>query len=171
MSEIASTNVVISGDAITAGSSPIFFAKSGRVAPITLAKIIVKASDIATVRDTVRVTALFPKRIPSISKTLRKVATPRAREQSTPTRSSFQITRKISENSTSEREILLVTVTDDCPPELPPVPIIIGMNRTRTAGSADSKPASIALDKVEESISIRSHGIRDFQIEKTSVLR
>ena len=42
MSEMASTIVVIRGDAITAGSSPIFFARIGKTAPIIFATIIVR---------------------------------------------------------------------------------------------------------------------------------
>ena len=41
---MASTSVVINGDAITAGSNPIFFASSGSVEPIIFATIIVSAT-------------------------------------------------------------------------------------------------------------------------------
>ena len=43
--EHVSTNVVISGDAIMAGSRPIFFANSGSVQPINLAITIVTTSE------------------------------------------------------------------------------------------------------------------------------
>ena len=83
----------------------------------------------------------------------------------------FNIIGTILRLSISPSDILRITVTDTCEPELPPASISIGTKRTSTAGSADSKPVRIALDMVEEIISIKSQGIRDFQIENTSVLR
>ena len=93
----ASTNVVINGLAITAGSNPIFLASIGKVHPITFATIIainsVEQTTIPTKTSTL-----------SINISFKKFAITNVNPQSTATLTSFQITFKISENSISFKD-------------------------------------------------------------------
>ena len=60
-------------------------------------------------------------------------------------------------------------VTDDCEPELPPVPMSIGMNAVSTIEAArlDSNELMIIPVNVAEIMSMRSHGIRLIKISHT----
>ena len=149
---------------MTAGSKPRRLASIGRVQPMSLAMTMVKKMVSATTDATV---ASFR----SSSITLPKTTTPRVRAHRTDTRSSFQITRSQSANSTSPRDIARIMVTDACPPELPPVSISIGMNRVRAAlaARASSKKPRMVPVKVAEIISSSSQGMRCFQVSTTPV--
>ena len=114
------------GDAMTAGSKPIFLASSGSVQPTTLAANTVTTSVRQMTSATVMVMG-FPKIILSTSMSLTKFAAASVAPQMTATRISFQMTRKRSENSISSSEIPRMTVTLACEPQLPPVSISIGI--------------------------------------------
>ena len=75
----------------------------------------------------------------------------------------------MSEKVISPVDNPLITVTDDCDPQLPPVPISIGIYAVRTmqADKRFSKEEIIRLVNVEDIISIKSHGNLAFQIENT----
>lgn len=90
----ASTNVVINGLTITAGSKPAFFASRGKEQPISFAIVIVHTKVKLTTRFIASVTL-------SINISLKKLAMARVIPQRIATRISFQITFKMSLNSTS----------------------------------------------------------------------
>ena len=92
-SEIASTIVVMSGDAMTAGSNPIFAATSGSVQPTSFAK--------QTTRTRVMHTmiAILSSRW-SRTRSFTKLVSERVSPQRIATRISFQIVLKMSPNST-----------------------------------------------------------------------
>ena len=64
-------------------------------------------------------------------------------------------------------------VTDTCAPAFPPVPMSIGMNAVNAAQdtSASSKDWRMREVNVEESIRMRSHGIRAFHRANTGLRR
>ena len=64
-----------------------------------------------------------------------------------------------------------MTAVELCEPELPPVPISIGMKPVSTAHfeSASSKPVIIMLVNVADSIRNISQGMRRFHISRTPV--
>ena len=102
----ASTIVVINGLAITAGSNPTFFAKSGSIHPTIFARI--------TVNIMVRATTIAIIGVPpSIKITFSYVAIASTTPQIIATRNSFQIILNMSLNSISSRESPRITVTDD----------------------------------------------------------
>ena len=125
-SEIASTTVVMNGEAMTAGSKPIFLASSGSVQPTSLAANTVTISVRQMTAATVIVMGL-PKIILSTSSSLTKFAALSTAAQSTATRISFQMTRRRSENSISSSEMPRMTVTLACEPQFPPVSINMGI--------------------------------------------
>ena len=55
---------------------------------------------------------------------------------STATRISFQMTRRVSENSTSPRDRPRMTATEAWVPLLPPVPVSMGMKAIRAEQAA-----------------------------------
>ena len=65
-----------------------------------------------------------------------------------------------------------MTAVDACAPELPPVPISMGMKATSPActASISSNFVSIMLVKVADSIRNISHGMRFFHISSVPVL-
>lgn len=71
----------------------------------------------------------------------------------------------------SPSERLRMTAVELCEPELPPVPISIGMKPVSTAHfeSASSKPVIIMLVNVADSIRNISQGMRRFHISRTPV--
>ena len=105
-SESASTMVVINGLAITAGSNQIFFAISGSEQPTTFA--------IKTVTDNEMQTVAAIKTV-TLSKIiiLTKLQTAKTMPHITATRTSFQISFNISENSISFKDKLLIIATED----------------------------------------------------------
>ena len=104
-SDSASTIVVIKGLAITAGSSPIFLAISGRVHPTSFAA--------STVTSSVRhMTAETASPTRSISMNRAKLSTAIVTPHKSATRDSFHMTRNISRNSISSSDIPRMTVTD-----------------------------------------------------------
>ena len=102
--DIASTNVVINGLAITAGSKPNFLASIGREQPIILATTTVNTRVIQTTNATLVVT-------PSITNNLTKLAIARVAPITNETLISFQITLNISLNSISFNESPRIIVT------------------------------------------------------------
>ena len=100
-SEIASTMVVMNGDAITAGSKPSFSAKSGIMQPTTLAQTTVSTNVRHTVSATVGVIHVLPSTIPSKSMIFAKLTAARVMPQKSATRSSFHTTLRMSLNSIS----------------------------------------------------------------------
>ena len=164
--------VVIKGLAITAGSKPIFLASIGKEQPITFATITVKSNAMQTTAAT-RIVMSALSRSLSISSILTKVATARVSPQRTETLISFQITHTISLNSISPSDIPRITVTDAWLPELPPVPMSMGIKEVSTtcAARALSNPVIIIPVNVAETISRRSHGILESQICREDVLR
>ena len=72
------------------------------------------------------------------------------------------MTRRMSENSNSSRLKARIMVTEDWLPELPPVPISIGMKAVSAAWAANapSKEVMIIPVKVADTISSSSQGIR-----------
>ena len=143
----------------------------GSAAPISLANTMVRANETATARATITDTSGLPRSSLSIRTTLTKVATPTRAPAKMPTVNSLRMTLKRSLNSISPRERLRITVTEDCPPELPPVPIIIGTNKTSAADNASSNIVRIADDIVAENIRSKSHGSLAFKKSKAEVLR
>ena len=100
---------------------------------------------------------------------LTKLTAARAAPQSTATRISFQMTESMSRGSVSPMDRLRMTAVELCEPELPPVPMSIGMKPVSTAvlARASSKRVMIMLVKVAESIRNISQGMRRFQSSKT----
>ena len=118
--------VVIKGEAMTAGSKPTFFARSGRAQPTSFAAKTVKIRVRQMTAATVRVMGL-PKSSRSTSISFAKLAAESTTPQTRATRHSFQMTRKRSENSISPRERPRITVTLAWEPQLPPVSISMGI--------------------------------------------
>ena len=100
-----------------------------------------------------------------------KLTTARVRPHSKATRHSFHMTRSTSLGSVSPRDRLRMTAVEDWAPELPPVPISMGMKATSPActASISSKVVRIMLVKVAESIRNISQGMRFFHISKGPV--
>ena len=88
------------------------------------------------------------------------------------TRISFQRTISTSLGSVSPMERLRITAVEDWLPELPPVPISMGIKAMSAAcaARASSKDVKIMLVKVAESISSISQGRRFLKISVTGVL-
>ena len=167
-SATASMQVVMKGLAVTAGSSPILFARMGREQPMNFAQITTTASvrHITAATVTVRPGVLMMR----ISKryNFMKFTTERVMAHISETRNSFHITLKTSMKCMSPSESPLMMVTDACEPQLPPVPISIGMYAVKItrADSFFSNDEMIILVKVADIIRIRSQGKRAFHIEK-----
>ena len=163
--------VVMKGLAMTAGSSLSLSASIGSVQPTIFAQQTVSSIVTHTTAATRTVTASLPISRRSTSMILQKVAAARVAPQSTATRISFQMTWSRSENSTSPRDRLRMTVTLAWEPEFPPVSISIGMKTVSTTctASASSKLVRIMPVKVAETIRSSSQGMRFFQISKTPV--
>ena len=98
VSEIASTIVVISGLAMTAGSKPSLWARSGKKQPMAFAKRTTRISVEQTIRAICRPTR-------SNSMSFRKLHTESVTPQSAATRISFQRALSASSNSISLKEI------------------------------------------------------------------
>ena len=128
--EQVSTIVVISGDAIIAGSKCSFFASSGRMQPISFAKITVITSEIEM--TTASEKFLYISRILS----------PFASARITPTiieiRNSLNITLKISRKVMSPSAIPRIISVELCEPQLPPVSISIGIKDTKIGTAANA---------------------------------
>ena len=100
----ASTRVVMNGLTITAGSNPAFFASNGKEHPISFA--------INTVQTNVKFTTKFICQSTwSIIISLKKFAIASVIPHNRATRISFQITLRMSLNSTSYSEIPRIMVT------------------------------------------------------------
>ena len=98
----------------------------------------------------------------STSIILAKLHTARPAPQRTATRISFHTIQGRSEKEISPREMLRMMATEAWEPELPPVPMSIGIKAVRTvyAASAFSKLVMMRPVKVAESISRSSQGMR-----------
>ena len=83
------------------------------------------------------------------------------------------MTRKKSLNSTSPRLVARMTVTLAWLPELPPMPISMGMKPVRAAQAASWFSNAVRIMAVKVALTIRtvSHGMRLFQVSKTLVLK
>ena len=81
------------------------------------------------------------------------------------------MTLSASRGSISPRDRARITAVEACAPELPPVPMSMGMKATSPActASISSKEVRIMLVKVAESIRNMSHGMRFFQISTMPV--
>ena len=123
--EQASTIVVINGDAITAGSKPIFLASIGRVQPTSLATVIVINKVPHTTKEIVN-----DKWLNNIN--LAKLAIARVNPHKRATLSSFHITLKVSLYSISSNDNERITDTLAWEPALPPESISIGINDVST---------------------------------------
>ena len=165
--------VVMKGEAMTAGSMPIFSATMGRVQPTTLAHSTVNTRVRQTTRATIGVTSGLCISQWSTNIIFAKLATARHRPHSTDTRISFHTTAAMSENSISPRDRARITATDDWEPEFPPVPDSMGIKEVSTtqAASADSKLVMMMPVKVADSMSSISQGMRERQVSNTPVLR
>ena len=124
------------GLAITAGSKWIRWASRGSRQPTTLAHRTVKTMVTQMTAATITVTPSLCRSIRSTTRSLTKLQAARVAPHSTATRTSFQTTRKVSENSTSPRDRPRITATEAWVPLLPPVPVSMGMNAVRAAQAA-----------------------------------
>ena len=165
----ASVMVLMSGLAITAGSMPIFSASMGSVQPTHLANMTTKTIVTLTVSATSTVTSGFESSRRSTSSIFTKLTAARQTPLSTATRSSFQMTPTMSPGSVSPMDRLRMTAVELCEPELPPVPMSMGMKPVRTANfaSASSKWVIIMLVKVAESMRNISQGTRRLKSSTT----
>ena len=161
----------MSGLAMTAGSTPIFSATIGSVLPTTFANMTTNTIVRLTVAATMSVTASLFRSIRSTSSILMKFAAASDRPHKNATRSSFQMTFRTSAGSISPSDRLRMTAVDAWLPELPPVPISIGMNAASATcvASASSKCVTIMPVNVADSIKNISHGIRFFQMSTALV--
>ena len=164
--------VVMNGLATTAGSNPIFLMSIGSVQPTTFAKKMVRTRVSETTSDTIIVTSSFWSNIRSTMSIFTKLATARMIPHRIETLDSLKITLKMSLNSISPRDSERMIVTEDCEPELPAVPISIGINEVRTIDAArlDSNESIIMVVNVAEIISMSNHGIRLLKISNTDNL-
>ena len=130
--EHVSTSVVISGEAIIAGSRCNFFAASGSIQPISLDKMTVTASDSPITRA--RLVFLYIIRIRMPFAAAR--TTPTIRE----TLNSLNMTLNMSPKCISSRAIPRIIKVELWDPQFPPVSISMGMKETRrgTAEKASS---------------------------------
>ena len=163
--------VEMNGEAITAGSNPIFSAKMGREQPTSLAHSTVPTRVQHTTSATHGVTAGLFIRMRSTSIILTKLAAARQMPQHRDTRNSFHNTRIRSEKRTSPRDNARITAVEAWVPLLPPVPESMGMKAVRTAQAdrAFSKCVRMIPVKVAESIKTNSQGVRAFQVSNTPV--
>lgn len=130
--------MVMSGDAITAGSTPILCATIGKNEPMSFAIIIVPISVSETTSPIKRAFSLpFKSNIINFIKFAAASVTP----QRIDTLNSFHNTLTALQNLISPSDRARITDTEACEPALPPVPVIIGINdeSTITLASADSK--------------------------------
>ena len=161
--EHVSTRVVISGDAIIAGSRPICFASSGNIQPINLEMITVAMSENEITRASPRLWYIKKMRAPfAVASTM-----PTSKETS----NSFHTTRKKSWNRISSSAIPRMTSVELWEPQFPPVSISIGMKETSSgmAANAFSYFVIIVPVMIEENIKISSHGILRFAWENAEV--
>ena len=163
--------VEIKGFAMTAGSTPSFSAAIGSSEPTTLANMTMNRIERLTVAATQTVTPSFCSSSPSTSSILPKFTSESVAPHSSATRHSFHMTFSASRGSISPSDRLRITAVEACAPELPPVPISIGIKATSagTTASIPSKLVRIMLVKVAESIRNSSQGMRFFQISRTGV--
>ena len=101
--------------------------------PMALAAITTKTRVRQTVSATGTVTAAFPKSSRSTSISLTKLHTASPTPHKTATRISFHTIQGRSEKEISPREMLRIMATDAWEPELPPVPMSMGINAVSTA--------------------------------------
>ena len=151
---------------MTAGSTPTFSAIIGSMLPTTFANSTMNTIETLTVAATAIVTLSLCSSIPSSSSIFTKFTAASVIPQMAATRHSFHMTRNASFGSVSPRDRLRITAVDACAPELPPVPISMGMKATSPActASISSNFVSIMLVNVADSIRNISHGMRFFQI-------
>ena len=156
---------------MTAGSTPIFSAIIGSRLPTTFANMTTNTIVQQTVAATGIVTAMLPSSSRSTSSILIKLAAASETPHKNATRSSFQITRSASDGEVSPSDRLRMIAVDDWLPELPPVPMSMGMNDASATcvASASSKCVTIMPVNVAESMRNISHGMRFFQISTTLV--
>ena len=158
--------VVMSGDAIIAGSRCSSVAMSGSTPPITFAIITVHIIAIATVSPI--------SSLPGYWIMMRiKLSAPRISPQIKATLSSFQITFKASFTLISCRARERITSVLDCAPAFPPVSVSIGINviRSGIAVSVSSNLPRIPPETISAIISTTSQIIRCPTIRMTGVLR
>ena len=115
--------VVISGEAIMAGSTWASFAKMGSTHPIDFAMQTVRISVTETTTATCRSWYCTIMRI--------KFTKERAAPQISATRSSFHHTYRISLGVISSSAKPRMIIVEDWLPQLPPVPVICGIKVTR----------------------------------------
>ena len=130
MIEQVSTTVVISGDAMMAGSMCSFFANNGSVQPMILAMMTINDSDSAITIAIFKSLYIIKIRIP--------LAIARPIPTSYAMRNSLKITRKMSLNLISSRASPRMIRVELCEPQLPPVSISIGINDTRSGTAANA---------------------------------
>ena len=123
----------MSGFAMTAGSTPIFSARMGSMEPTLLAKSTMNTMERLTVAATGTLTASLCSTIPSSSSIFAKFTAARASPQRKATRSSLHMTLRASLGSMSPSERARMTAVEACAPELPPVPISMGIKATSPA--------------------------------------
>ena len=128
-----STIVVIKGEAITAGSSLIFFASMGRIVPIIFANTTAEHAVTDTINAIRRFSCTPNWHLKSITIVLIKQTIPRPIAHKSETRNSFQITLKKSLFPISSSDIARIIATDDWLPALPPVFISMGKNAVKIA--------------------------------------
>ena len=148
---------------------PIFSATMGSVQPTAFANMTTKTMVRLTVKATMMVTSGLASSSLSTSSILTKFTAASVAPQSTATRISFQMTASMSLGSVSPMDRLRITAVELWEPELPPVPISIGIKPVSTANllSASSKWVIIMLVNVADSMRNISQGIRRFQSSPT----
>ena len=128
--------VDIRGFAMTAGSTPSFSAAMGSTLPTTFANITMSTIERLTTAATVSVTPSLCRSSLSTRSIFPKFTAASVIPHRMATRNSFHMTRPTSSGSVSPREMLRITAVDACAPELPPVPISIGIKPMSTACTA-----------------------------------
>ena len=119
--------VLMKGEAITAGSNPIFSAKMGREAPTSLAQATVPTRVQHTTAATAGVTVGLASSQQSTTIIFTKLAAARHTPQISATQHSFHTTRSRSLNRTSPSDRARITAVEAWVPLLPPVPESMGM--------------------------------------------
>ena len=158
----------MSGAAALAGSIFNFFAINGSIPPAIFAEI----KDIVIVRLTTKLIAkviFFEPKIYNLTKFVTNNIAPQIK----PTANSFLKTIKISFIFKSSTAIPRITIVELCPPALPAVDIMNGIDAESiaTALSLSSKYCKIYPVNVAEIIKIKSQDILDFTISFVSVFK
>ena len=152
--EHVSTSVVISGDAMIAGSRCTFLAKSGRTQPISFEIMTVPISESPITRASAISLYMIRMRMPLVSAS----TTLTIRD----TRNSLKMTRKISLNRISPRAIPRMISVALWEPQFQPVSMSIGIKDTSSgiAAKASSYLVIMVPVIVAENIRIRSQTMR-----------